>query len=82
MEDDSGEGGNGQRDEADNDSEQPRASRFFGASNSPCQQHEAEDGDGNFESVHCLGRSAYWTLIRLRKRLYPGMAPFLLSYFA
>jgi hypothetical protein len=54
MEDDSGEGGNGQRDEADDDTEQASASGFFGANNRPCQQHEPEDNDGNFESVHCL----------------------------
>jgi hypothetical protein len=42
MEDNSGEGGNGQRDEADDDSEQTGASGFRRAGNSKHQQHDPE----------------------------------------
>jgi hypothetical protein len=53
MEDDSGEASNNQRDEADDDSKQAGAGGFLRAGNSQRQQHDPEDGDGNFESAHC-----------------------------
>ena len=51
MEDNSGQSGNGQRGETDDDSKQALASGLLGAGNRPRQQHEPEDGDGNFEGV-------------------------------